>query len=190
VGFPAWSIARALVDIGDTSVLPALFPLIKEGSVNTRFALAGVFPQIVSEEDRALVPQLIEALDHRPMRVEALIEALGKIGDPTAVPAIVRFMGECLGMDSSSALRVRNVAAEALARLGPAGMQALRDGLGHGDARIRETAVLGLAFGGDLEDQERLQVVAEGDEDSRVRFRASVAIRRIREAREEGESSE
>jgi HEAT repeat protein len=87
-------------------------------------------------------------------------EALGKLGDPQAVPALIQALG-----DSDSA--VRAAAAEALGAIGdPQAVPALIQALGDSDCDVRRAAAEALGKLGDPQAVPPLSVWAHAGEDA------------------------
>ena len=102
----------------------------------------------------------------------AAAEALGAIGDPQAVPALIQALG-----DSDSA--VRRAAAEALGKLGdPQAIPALIQALGDSDRDVRRAAAEALGAIGDPQAVPAL-IQALGDDWDDARRAARQAIRQI-----------
>lgn len=106
-------------------------------------------------------------LQKNPLVSTSAIVALDEIGDERAVPTLTRVL-----LDSDPPLE-QNLAfaAQALARCGPRGMQALFNASFHEDARIRFAAAVGLDISGDAAAEPRLDEL-ENDPDPLVGKRA------------------
>jgi hypothetical protein len=126
------------------------------------------------EEDPAkALPLLFGALNDQDPRIRAAaVEALGEVGDPSAIEAL----GQALAKDTDSG--VREAAAEALGELGsPNAVQVLRSGLKDADGVVREAVVEALAdIGGPEAERVLRQALADSDEDVRDAAAAALAM--------------
>jgi HEAT repeat protein len=121
-------------------------------------------------EERADVKGLIAALRNRDPGVQyEAVEALGRLGNPSAVPAL---MGALTG-DQYSGIRWK--AAEALAKIGTPAVPSLLAVLDHPDEDIRWKAAVTL---GEIGDTRAISPLVEllGDKDRFVRSRAAYAL--------------
>jgi HEAT repeat protein len=149
----------------------------------------------------AIIAQM-DKLEDGPCSVDLC--ALGRIGGRRAVAALLRTLREqrdltedvlsalaIVGADGRTAVRTLAIrlrtgdpdeagwTADALGGIGgPAARVALRDAIGHTDARVREAAVLALADAADGEVEQVLPDLlwALGDEEPPVRAAAAVAL--------------
>jgi HEAT repeat protein len=119
------------------------------------------------------VPALIQALGDSDWDVRrAAAEALGKLGDPQAVPALIGALGEWGDLWSEN---VRRAAAEALGKLGdPQAVPALIQALGDSDWDVRRAAAEALAKIGTPAVPALIQAL--GDSDWDVRRAAAEAL--------------
>ena len=111
--------------------------------------------------------------DQSGARAEA-IEALGKIGDPEAISAILSAMEA-----GSPAVRKRAISALSKFR-DPRTIQALMSALTDPNEEIRSSAAIGLADIGDASCIAKLESMADSDSSSDVRSTAAQAVERIR----------
>ncbi len=126
------------------------------------------------------VTRLIEALSDTDgdQRFDAAVK-LGAIGDAAgdAIPALIRVLAQ----DEDSG--IQEVAATALADIGSAAEEALREALGDKDVSVRATAAEGLAYWDRLsESTVELLRAALDDPSSDVRSRACTALARAARA--------
>ena len=100
-----------------------------------------------------------------------LVEALGKLGDPQAVPPLIKALGD--DWDD-----VRRAAAEALVKIGTPAVPALIQALGHRYSAVRRAAAEAL---GELGDPQAVPALTERlqDESGDVRKAAQAAIQQI-----------
>lgn len=133
----------------------------------------------LGDEDAAkALPKLLGALADKDPRIRgAAAEALGEVGDASAVEAL----GKSLTADTDS--DVREAIAEALGEIGsPTAIPALRAGLRDSDDDVREAVVDALgAIGGP--DAERVLRQALSDPDEDVRDAAAAALAKMKEAK-------
>jgi hypothetical protein len=133
---------------------------------------------LADEDPAKAVPLLLGALNDQDPRIRsAAAEALGEVGDPSAIEAL----GNALAKDSDS--DVRESAAEALGELGsPNAVQVLRTGLKDGDEDVREAVVDALAaIGGPEAERVLRQALADSDED--VRDAAVAALAKLKQTK-------
>jgi hypothetical protein len=133
----------------------------------------------LGDEDAAkALPKLLGALADQDPRIRgAAAEALGEVGDVSAVDPL----GKLLGSDADS--DVREAAAEALGEIGsPAAVPALRDALKDAEEDVREAVVDALgAIGGS--DAERVLRQALSDPDEDVRDAAAAALAKMKQVK-------
>lgn len=139
-----WSAVKALEGNRSDTVIKALLEMLHD----EHYLVSDTAAEVLVRTGSPAVPGLLAMLEHSPPDVRGLvIEALGQIGDGSAVPAIVAYL------DDSSTLRldertVGQVAVEALRRIGTA--EAL-EVLENRDAPAAEAPALPPeVYGGDL----------------------------------------
>jgi len=133
----------------------------------------------LADKDAAkALPPLLSALSDKDPRIRAAAaEALGEVGDPSAIEPL----GKALTGDDDS--DVREAAAEALGELGlPNAVPILRAGLKDPDSDVREAVVDAL---GDIvgPEAERVLRQALADSDEGVRDAAVAALAKIRQTK-------
>ncbi|MDI9633292.1 MAG: HEAT repeat domain-containing protein [Methanolinea sp.] len=136
------------------------------GSLLARFS----GPDPARMRDEGDVAGLLSALGHPDPAVQyAAAEALGELGEPSAVPALV----EALAGDRHPGVRWE--AAEALARIGAPAVDALVGILHHPDEDVRWKAAIAL---GEIGDERAIPPLIEllGDPDRFVQSRAAYAL--------------
>jgi HEAT repeat protein len=104
---------------------------------------------------------------------ESAMGQLGKIGDPRAIPALVKVLLQAENQD----LQTFTTAGYNLGRCGPKGVDVLIDAINHTDPRIRLAAVIGL----DISNDPRASVYLDrmkNDPAATVRQRASSQTRK------------
>ena len=131
---------------------------------------------LADEDPAKALPLLYGYLNDQDPRIRsAAVEALGELGDPSAIEAL----GNALAKDTDS--DVRESAAEALGELGsPNAVQVLRTGLKDGDEDVREAVVDALGeIGGPEAERVLRQALADSDED--VRDAAVAALAKLKQ---------
>ena len=161
-----WPVAFALQRLEDARALPALLTLANEANPFTRaFAVKG----LAALKNRAALPVLMPLLSsgERNVLVET-VRALGRIGDPSAAPALLRIVG-----DAAADPQVRLEAVGAIGSLHvPAVGDALLDVLADPSPPVRAAALRSLA----AFDQENFVFVLSGlDPDPHWNVRAALA---------------
>lgn len=133
---------------------------------------------LADEDAGKALPPLLSALSDKDPRIRAAAaEALGEVGDPSAIEPL----GKALTGDDDS--DVREAAAEALGELGlPNAVPVLRAGLKDTDSDVREAVVDALGDIGGLEAERVLrQALADPDED--VRDAAVAALAKMKQTK-------
>lgn len=133
---------------------------------------------LADEDSAKALPLLFGALNDQDPRIRAAAaEALGELGDPSAIEAL----GTALAKDTDS--NVREAAAEALGEMGsPNAVQVLRTGLKDADEEVREAVVEALgSIGGPDAERVLRQALADSDED--VRDAAVAALAKMKQTR-------
>lgn len=122
---------------------------------------------------RSAVPGILPFLSHeKEVRRIIAANALGDIGDPSAIPALIGALGD-------GAFTVREAAAKSLVRLGPAAEEPLAEVLATGRDPARRHAIRILGVTGSTSVIPALEALA-GDADWAVRFDAAAALAGIR----------
>jgi HEAT repeat protein len=131
--------------------------------------------------DLSAVPDLVGALQDRDPAVRIVVaRALGQIGDPVgALPLL-------LAADARRAVPY-GVASQALLRMGPDAVPALRTGLEHPSFRVRRLAVDVIGELGVTQVRDDLVRILRSDRDTLVRIRAAHALGRVGTAQVLGE---
>jgi len=151
-------------------VKPADSPALKE-------RLAKI-DDLADEDPAKALPPLLGALADKDPRIRAAAaEALGEVGDPSAIEPL----GKALASDADS--NVREAAAEALGDVGsPNAIPMLRGGLRDADSDVREAVVDALAgIGGPEAERVLRQALADSDED--VRDAAAAALAKMKQTK-------
>lgn len=133
---------------------------------------------LADEDPAKALPLLFGALNDQDSRIRAAAaEALGELGDPSAIEAL----GTALAKDTDS--DVREAAAEALGEVGsPNAVQVLRTGLKDGDEDVRAAVVDALGeIGGPEAERVLRQALADSDED--VRDAAVAALAKLKQTK-------
>ncbi len=170
-----WKAAVALGEIGDHRGISPLVELLGDSDrfVRSRaaYALVHIGPPAV--------PSLTDALDHPDASFRlGVVGALGKIGDPQAISALVDALGD-------RSPDVRQEAISALSNQGGRAIPLLSDRLHDPDRFIRRRAVLALAGMRDVEVLPiLLRALATADPDT---AEVLIAVIEERQAREPGE---
>jgi RNA polymerase sigma-70 factor (ECF subfamily) len=169
----AWFISSAIAQLGGSSVLPQLLPLLR-GDAHSQWVGAGIFAQLADSDQ--FVPDLVRIVKNCGMGWDRAAQALARIGDPTGVPAIEEAIRVCkYRRYGASAF----VAAEALCLLGEQGAAAASRLLGDADPAVRKAAAHGLAVHGGADSIPALESAAE-DENPGVRLEAKKGLLRLK----------
>jgi HEAT repeat protein len=166
---------EAVGRLGDASVVPQLAtmlePLVEDPEASVRvMRIVDSFKRL--KDGRAVLP-LVELLGHRNDRIRArAAEALGQIGDPSAVP----LLADALCSDHSEQVQV--AAAKALGDLkDPSALPALQRGLDETD-HVRCRAVIAI---GEIADPTVVPTIAKmlHDTSPQVRYHAASVLGKI-----------
>ena len=196
------AIGEALAALGARAA-PRLLEALRDGDSAQRLHLMSIV-----QPRRAGLSVFITCLDDPEPRVRArACQALGQIGDVSAVPALFRFIGDvnahvsqaavagiqslgcaetkALAMDGalSSEPRRRRAGLRIIAYFGfPEGLEILVDAMSDPDERIRDAAIYGLPF---IEDPRALSVLVIASASPAPRVRAA-AMRALGQTTDQG----
>jgi len=166
---PVSAETRAALRAAGTAAVPGLMRELESGTPGSAAIAAAILGDI--GDRRATVP-LSAAVDRRPDLAMVALDALARIGDPTAVPALVR-------ASESSDLETRRRAYAALLTLrDPRATVALARGLADTDPHVRElSARLAAAVGSQVSALAIAPLLADGERE--VRRAAASALAAI-----------
>jgi HEAT repeat protein len=151
----AW---EAVVDIGE----PAEGALIRALGSEERAVAEHAAGALGSRGAKAAVKPLTEALRSWESRRYVVAWALGEIGDPGAIPALIGALGD-------EDAEVRKYATRSLIKFGPTAVEDLLDALGSKSPEVRHYAVRAL---GEIRDPRAVEPILamEGEVDGEVRL--------------------
>jgi HEAT repeat protein len=156
--------AEALGKIGDPQAIPALIQAFESWKIDLK---KGSSKQTSSLEEILLQIKANWSVEVR----QAIVKALGEIGDPQAVPALIDALKD-------EDWRVREAAVEALRKIGPPALPALIEMLKDKREWVRQATVQALGEIGDSRATSAL-IRALGDKDEGVRQAAAEALSKL-----------
>lgn len=161
--------ARSLGMIGGEEVIPHLINALMDPNSGVRFAAMEGLVFVGS----AAIDDLIAALGHSNgyVRVYSAM-ALGEIGDPSAIPALIALMDD-------DNYEIRKAAGIAISKMGETGFATLISALSNSNWKVRQAVAIALGTLNDPRAVQPLIQVLLNDNDHRVRSVAERAITKI-----------
>ncbi len=136
-----------------------------------------------SENRPAENPLLAQAAPSVPAQAPATMRppvAIGGASAPVVVVAVPASPGNAMTQPAISQWTERDVAIDALGRIGPAAVPALSEALANRDAKVRREAARALSYiGPEAKEAVNSLILATKDEDAGVRFLAIRALGQI-----------